>query len=44
MRNIVELTGELLAELFGAAGVVVGLCGALVLFKKFADGFISFFV
>ena len=44
MRHIVEVLGEIVSELVGAAAVFLGLSAALVFVRAFADEFISHFI
>ena len=44
MKSIAEIIGEVLSELVGTAATFIGLSGACVLFSKFADSFISYFI
>ena len=44
MRELNEVLGELISELVGTAAVFIGLSGALVWFRGFADTFISYFI
>lgn len=44
MKNIIEAIGEFLPEAIGAACVIAGLGGALVLLRMFGDAFIAYFL
>lgn len=44
MKDIIDAMGESLAEFIGAAAVILGLSGALIVFRAFGDVFIELFL